>query len=176
MSEVAVKQANKRGAARLGAVQALYQMDVGGTPLNIVVEEFENMRLGKEVDGAQYLEADAAYFRGILAGVVRDQKLLDPLIHKSLTADWPLKRIDSLLRAVLRAGTFELQSRKDVPAKVIISEYVDVSRAYFVEDEPKMVNGVLDRIAREFRGAELSPRAGNPNDAPNGTLGETTGS
>ncbi|MBL4646431.1 MAG: transcription antitermination factor NusB, partial [Rhizobiales bacterium] len=134
------KPANKRGAARLGAVQALYQMDIGGTSLEKVVEEFENIRLGGEIDGEQYLEADAAYFRGILAGVVREQKQLDPMIHGALTPDWPLKRIDSLLRAVLRAGTFELFGRKDVPAKVIINEYVDVAKAYFGVDEPRLVN------------------------------------
>ncbi|WP_306262589.1 transcription antitermination factor NusB [Pararhizobium sp. IMCC21322] len=153
-----VRPANKRGAARLGAVQALYQMDIGGTPLQQVVAEFESVRLGKEIDGEQYLEADAAYFRGILAGVVKEQVQLDPLIHKSLTPDWPLARIDSLLRAVLRAATFEMLKRKDVPAKVIINEYVDVTKAYFLEDEPKMVNGVLDHIARDVRPSEFSEK------------------
>lgn len=152
------RPANKRGAARLGAVQALYQMDIGGTPLQQVVAEFESVRLGKEIDGEQYLEADAAYFRGILAGVVKEQVQLDPLIHKALTPDWPLARIDSLLRAVLRAATFEILKRKDVPAKVIINEYVDVTKAYFLEDEPKMVNGVLDHIAREIRASEFTEK------------------
>lgn len=153
-----LRQANKRGAARLGAVQALYQMDIGGTSLQQVVAEFENVRLGKEIDGEQYLEADLAYFRGIVAGVVKEQVKLDPLVHKALTPDWPLKRIDSLLRAVLRAATFEILRRKDVPAKVIISEYVDVTKAYFLEDEPKMVNGVLDHIARDARPAEFAEK------------------
>ncbi|MEH6728216.1 MAG: transcription antitermination factor NusB [Hyphomicrobiales bacterium] len=153
-----IRPANKRGAARLGAVQALYQMDIGGTSLQQVVAEFENVRLGKEIDGEQYLEADAAYFRGILAGVVKEQLQLDPLIHKALTPDWPLRRIDSLLRAVLRAATFEIVRRKDVPAKVIITEYVDVTKAYFLEDEPKMVNGVLDHIAREVRASEFTKK------------------
>lgn len=152
------RPANKRGAARLGAVQALYQMDIGGTPLQQVVAEFESVRLGKEIDGQQYLEADLAYFRGILAGVVKEQVQLDPLIHKALTPDWPLARIDSLLRAVLRAATFEILKRKDVPAKVIINEYVDVTKAYFLEDEPKMVNGVLDHIARDIRASEFTEK------------------
>lgn len=152
------RPANKRGAARLGAVQALYQMDIGGTPLQQVVAEFESVRLGKEIDGEQYLEADLAYFRGILAGVVKEQVQLDPLIHKALTPDWPLARIDSLLRAVLRAATFEILKRKDVPAKVIINEYVDVTKAYFLEDEPKMVNGVLDHIARDIRASEFTEK------------------
>lgn len=153
-----IRPANKRGAARLGAVQALYQMDIGGTSLQQVVSEFENVRLGKEIDGEQYLEADFAYFRGILAGVVKEQVQLDPLIHNALTADWPLARIDSLLRAVLRAATFEILRRKDVPAKVIITEYVDVTKAYFLEDEPKMVNGVLDHIARDVRASEFAEK------------------
>ncbi len=152
------KPANKRGAARLGAVQALYQMDVGGTSLEKVVEEYENTRLGREIDGEQYLEADTAYFRGILAGVVKEQKQLDPMIHSALTPDWPLKRIDTLLRAVLRAGAFELFQRKDVPAKVIITEYVDVSKAYFEEDEPRLVNGVLDQIAHKLRAGEFEKK------------------
>ena len=155
---VEIRPANKRGAARLGAVQALYQMDIGGTGLQQVVSEFENIRLGKELDGEQYLEADVAYFRGILAGVVKEQANLDPLIHKSLTPDWPLKRIDSLLRAIMRAAAFELMKRKDVPAKVIISEYVDVAKAYFIEDEPKMVNGVLDGIAHGLRPDEFGEK------------------
>ncbi|MGJ8532827.1 MAG: transcription antitermination factor NusB [Alphaproteobacteria bacterium] len=157
-TDAQTRPANKRGAARLGAVQALYQMDIGGTPLQQVVAEFESVRLGKEIDGEQYLEADAAYFRGILAGVVKEQVQLDPLIHKALTPDWPLARIDSLLRAVLRAATFEILKRKDVPAKVIINEYVDVTKAYFLEDEPKMVNGVLDHIARDIRASEFTEK------------------
>lgn len=157
-TDAQTRPANKRGAARLGAVQALYQMDIGGTPLQQVVAEFESVRLGKEIDGEQYLEADAAYFRGILAGVVKEQVQLDPLIHKALTSDWPLARIDSLLRAVLRAATFEILKRKDVPAKVIINEYVDVTKAYFLEDEPKMVNGVLDHIARDVRASEFTEK------------------
>lgn len=157
-TDAQTRPANKRGAARLGAVQALYQMDIAGTPLQQVVAEFESVRLGKEIDGEQYLEADAAYFRGILAGVVKEQVQLDPLIHKALTSDWPLARIDSLLRAVLRAATFEILKRKDVPAKVIINEYVDVTKAYFLEDEPKMVNGVLDHIARDVRASEFTEK------------------
>jgi transcription antitermination protein NusB len=146
-----VKPANKRGAARLAAVQALYQMDVVGTGVLEVVAEYEAHRLGKEVDGAQYLEADAQWFRAIVSGVVAGQKRLDPLIHECLTDDWPLSRLDSTLRAVLRAGAYELTERNDVPPAVVISEYVDIAKAFFGEDEPKLVNAVLDRLARRAK-------------------------
>ncbi|WP_282045729.1 transcription antitermination factor NusB [Roseibium album] len=150
-----VRPANKRGVARLAAVQALYQMDVGGASLANVVSEFTAFRLGKEIDGAQYRDADEQWFKQILAGVVEDQKFLDPFIHTALTEDWPLKRIDSLLRAILRSGSYELLRRKDVPAKVVISEYIDVAKAFFENDEPGLVNGVLDRLAHELRNAEF---------------------
>ena len=153
------KPANKRGAARLAAVQALYQMDLTEAGLMDVVAEYEDMRLGKEIDGEKYLDADAGWFRGVVAGVVAEQKRLDPMIHSALTPDWPLARIDTLLRAVLRAGVFELSSRPDVPAKVIITEYVDVAKAFFGEDESRMVNGVLDTIARELRPGEVAQRS-----------------
>jgi N utilization substance protein B len=154
------KPANKRGAARLAAVQALYQMDLTEAGLMDVVAEYEDIRLGKEIDGEKYLDADAGWFRGVVSGVVAEQKRLDPMIHSALTPDWPLARIDTLLRAVLRAGVFELSSRPDVPAKVIITEYVDVAKAFFGEDESRMVNGVLDTVARELRPTEVTPRSG----------------
>ena len=156
------RPANKRGAARLAAVQALYQMDVGGTGLLETVAEYESFRLGQEVDGETYREADAAWFRDIVSGVVRGQTFVDPLIHSSLTPDWPLARLDTTLRAILRAGTYELTSRKDVPVAVIVAEYVDIAKAFYAEDEPKLVNAVLDRVARrsrgEGRGQDIRPK------------------
>ncbi|MBP0616034.1 transcription antitermination factor NusB [Jiella mangrovi] len=146
-----VKAANKRGAARLAAVQALYQMDVGGSTLMETVAEHESFRLGQEIDGEQYRSADAGWFRDVVSGVVRQQKTIDPLIHGALPTDWPLDRLDTTLRAIMRAGVFELRSRLDVPVAVIITEYVDVARAFYTEDEPKLVNAVLDRIARDHR-------------------------
>ncbi|WP_150523475.1 transcription antitermination factor NusB [Roseibium sediminis] len=155
MASKAVRPANKRGVARLAAVQALYQMDVGEVPLSSVISEFTAFRLGKELDGEQYLEADEQWFKSIVSGVVDDQKFLDPFIHTALAEGWPLRRIDSLLRAIMRSGAYELLRRKDVPPKVIISEYIDVTKAFYQEDEPGLVNGVLDRLARELRSAEL---------------------
>jgi N utilization substance protein B len=148
----AVRQANKRGVARLAAVQALYQMDVTGSGLLETTAEYESFRLGKEVDGTLYREADAQWFRAILAGVVENQKAVDPLIGQSLPEDWPLSRLDSTLRAILRAGTYELMKRGDVPVAVIVSEYVDIAKAFYEEDEPKLVNAVLDRVSRRVRG------------------------
>lgn len=147
-----VRPANQRGAARLAAVQALYQMDVGGTGVLEVVAEYEAHRLGQELDGDTYLKADASWFRSIVAGVVRDQVKIDPLVRSALQEDWPLSRLDSTLRAILRAGTFELIERKDVPVAVIVTEYVEIARAFFADDEPKVVNAVLDRIAKQIRG------------------------
>ena len=150
--EAGPKPANKRGAARLAAVQALYQMDVSGGGVLETAAEYETFRLGKEIDGAQYREADAAWFRSILSGVVGRQKQLDPAIRNALTDDWPLSRLDSTLRAILRAGVFELTTIKDLPPAVVISEYVEVASAFFPEGrEPRFVNAVLDHMAREAR-------------------------
>jgi N utilization substance protein B len=147
-----VKQANQRGAARLAAVQALYQMELSGTGVLEIVSEYENFRLGQEIDGQQYLKADPSWFRSIVSGVVRDQRALDPIIADSLLEGWPLSRLDATLRAILRAGTFEIIERKDVPTAVIVSEYVEIAHAFFDEEEPKLVNAVLDSVARKLRG------------------------
>ena len=149
------RKANRRGAARLAAVQALYQMDLAGAGINDVFAEFESHWIGNEVEGDQYLPAEAAFFRDVVSGVVRDQAKLDPLIDEALSRGWPLKRIDAILRAVLRAGSYELEHRKDVPARVVVSEYVDVAHAFVEGDETGMVNAVLDQIARQFRGGEF---------------------
>ena len=153
-----VKPANKRGAARLAAVQALYQMDIGGAGVLEVVTEYELHRLGKEVDGDLYRDADVDWFRAIVSGVVEQQKTLDPIIRSTLLEDWPLSRIDSTLRAILRAGAYELANRKDVPVPVIITEYVDIAGAFFDGEERDMVNAVLDRLARILRPAEKAAK------------------
>jgi N utilization substance protein B len=145
----------KRSASRLGAVQALYQMDIGGTPMNEVVAEFESHWLGREVEGASYKPAEVKFFRDVVEGVVREQRSLDKLIDDALAKGWPLKRIEAILRAVLRAGAYELANRKDVPARVVISEYVDVANAFVDKDEAGMANAVLDTLARDFRTDEF---------------------
>jgi N utilization substance protein B len=145
------KKANRRGAARLAAVQALYQMDIAGAGINDVFAEFESHWIGGEVEGEKYLPAEAAFFRDVVSGVVRDQARLDPLIDVALSRGWPLKRIDAILRAVLRAGAYELEHRKDIPGRVVVSEYVDVANAFVDGEETGMVNAVLDQIGRQFR-------------------------
>jgi transcription antitermination protein NusB len=150
------RKANKRGAARLAAVQALYQMDLAGTGLNEILAEFESHWLGGEVEGAQYRPAEAAYFRDIVGGVVREQTRLDPQIDAALARGWPLRRIEAILRAVLRAGAYELACRSDVPARVVMSEYVDVAAAFVDEEETGMVNAVLDQLAHQLRAAEFA--------------------
>ena len=150
------RKANKRGAARLAAVQALYQMDLVGTGLNETTAQFESHWLGGEVEGAQYRPAEAAFFRDIVGGVLREQGRLDPQIDAALTRGWPLKRIEAVLRAVLRAGAYELACRPDIPARVVMAEYVDVAAAFVDEDETGMVNAVLDQLAHQLRAAEFS--------------------
>jgi N utilization substance protein B len=155
----APRKANKRGAARLAAVQALYQMDLAGTGLNEILAEFESHWLGGEVEGAQYLPAEAAFFRDVVGGVLREQKMLDPQIDTALARGWPLKRIEAVLRAILRAGAYELACRRDIPARVVMSEYVDVASAFVDHDETGMVNAVLDQLAHQWRSDEF---AGGP--------------
>jgi transcription antitermination protein NusB len=150
------RKANRRGAARLAAVQALYQMDVGGSGINEVLAEFESFWIGSEVEGEQYLPAEGAFFRDVVQGVLRDQKELDPLIDDALQRGWPLARVEAILRAVLRAGAYELQHRKDIPGRVVVSEYVDVAHAFVEKDETGMVNAVLDQIGRQFRPDEFT--------------------
>jgi N utilization substance protein B len=154
------RKANRRSAARLAAVQALYQMEIAGTGLSSIIDEFESHWMGREVEGAQYLPAEAGFFRDIVSGVLREQRKLDPLVDTTLAERWPLKRIDAILRAVLRAGAYELSQRGDVPARVVVSEYVDVAHAFVGPDETGMVNAVLDQIARQYRAGELAaPRS-----------------
>jgi N utilization substance protein B len=149
------RKANRRGAARLAAVQALYQMDIAGTGSNEILAQFEKHWIGREVEGNQYLPAEAAFFREVVNGVVREQRGLDPLIDAVLAQTWPLKRIETILRAVLRAGTFELGHRSDVPARVVVAEYVDVANAFVDREETGMVNAVLDQLARNLRAGEF---------------------
>jgi transcription antitermination protein NusB len=151
-------RASSRSAARLAAVQALYQMDMTGIDLTDVIAEFETHRLGKEVEGCQYRDAEASFFRDLVEGVVREQLRIDPLIDKQLAEGWRLTRVDSILRAILRSGAYELLVRSDVPARVVISEYVDIAHAFFGEDEPKVVNGILDRLGHKSRPHEFAPQ------------------
>lgn len=154
------RKATRRGAARLAAVQALYQMDIVATPINEILAEFESHWIGREVEGSQYLPAEAAFFRSIVSGVVAEQRRLDPMIDEALAGGWPLKRIEALMRAVLRAAAYELSARSDVPARVVVSEYVDIAHAFLDREETGMVNAVLDQLARRLRGGEFDTARG----------------
>ena len=148
----------ERSAARLAAVQALYQMEVSGKGVIDAFAEFEAFWIGREVEGIRFEPAENAFFRDILAGVVREQRAIDTKVDAILASGWPLKRIEAVLRAILRAGAYELIFRRDVPARVVISEYVDLTHGFYSEDEPGLVNAVLDAVAREVRGGELEAR------------------
>jgi N utilization substance protein B len=141
-------------------VQAHYQKDLAGSGLNESLAEFESHWLGREVEGDQYLPAEAAFFRELVRGVVSEQRRLDPLIDDALASGWPLKRIETILRAVLRAGAYELDQKRDIPARVVVSEYVDVANAFVDRDETGMVNAVLDQLARTLRDAEFNQTTG----------------
>ncbi len=156
--------AGKRGLARLAAVQALYQIELTGAEAGTVVSEFLAHRLGREIDGDQYAEADRDFFADLVKGCSERSTDIDGIVAASLPPDWPLARLESVLRAILRAGTYELLARSDVPARVAINEYVEIAHAFFSGKEPGMVNGVLDRIARGLRETEL-PGAGRDGGA-----------
>ena len=148
--------ARRRSIARLGAVQALYQLELNpdrGTEATI--REFVRDRLGREIDGELYGEADAELFAEIMRGVAEHRERLDETLSAALSDDWPLGRLETLLRLILEAGAYELAHRLDIPPRVTMSEYVAIAYAFFTGKEPSLANGVLDRLARALRGAEL---------------------
>jgi N utilization substance protein B len=141
-----------RSAARLAAVQALYQMELSGQGMDKVRMQFEAHRIGAEIDGDLYREADIGLFRKILDDVVSRQAAIDQMTDRALVDKWPLARIDSILRAIFRAAGAELLEAESTPPKVIIVEYVDVAKAFFPDGkEPGLTNAVLDAMAREAR-------------------------
>ncbi len=148
MAKTSLKE---RSAARLAAVQALYQMDIAASPLPNVLSEFERHWIGREIEGDRYEEAEEKHFRDVVEGVVREQLTLDPVIDKTLNDGWPLKRVESVLRAALRAGAYELFHRNDIPVRAVVSEYVDVVAAFLDQDDVGMANAVLDALARQAR-------------------------
>ena len=146
----------RRSVARLGAVQALYQLALNpGLGADTVVGEFRLHRLGREIDGETYGEADEELFADIVRGVARHRERLDETISASLVEEWPLYRLETILRLILEAGAYELAHRPDIPPRVALSEYVGIAHAFFDGGEPGMVNGVLNRLARAQRADEL---------------------
>ena len=140
-----------RSAARLAAVQALYQLDMDATPLTKLLDEFHRHRLGAEIEGDQYAEAETAFFDDVVQGVAARKDEIDALLAAKLATGWTLGRLDKTLLQVLRAGAFELLARADVPTATIITEYVDVAHAFFESREAKFVNGLLDAVAKVVR-------------------------
>ena len=144
-----------RANSRLAAVQALYQMDVAGKGLHEILAEFETFWIGREVEGELYKPAEIEFFRDVLNGVLGDQRFIDQEIDAILAEGWPLRRVEAVMRAVLRAGVYELNKRKDIPARVVITEYVDVAAAFLAKDEVGMTNAVLDALARKLRAEDF---------------------
>ena len=145
------RQSKARAAARLAAVQALYQREMAATPLARLLDEFHQHRLGQEIEDEQYANADVAFFDDLVSGVVARQDEIDTLLSERLAAGWRLDRLDKTLLQILRAGTYELLARPDIPAKTTMSQYVDVAHAFFDEREAKFVNGLLDAVAKAVR-------------------------
>lgn len=141
-----------RAAARLGAVQALYQREMGDASVAKLLHEFHVHRLGQEIEGTDYAAADTALFDDLVRGVAARQEELDGLISAALATGWTLDRLDKPMRALLRAAIYELLTRPDMAAATVISEYVDVSHAFHAAKEAKFVNGLLDTVARRLRG------------------------
>jgi transcription antitermination protein NusB len=150
-----VSTQDARRAARLAAVQALYQMELTNENVEMVVQEFVDHRFGHEAEVSPAGEPDAEFFADLLRAVPKHQMEIDRSVARSLSANWRLERIDSILRAILRAGTCELIARPDVPARVVIHEYVEIAHAFFSAGEPAFVNAVLDKLAHSKRAAEF---------------------
>ncbi len=146
----------RRSAARLAAVQALYQVEMSDTSAEAVLSEFLNHRLEEELDGLRLAAADKALFGELVRGVAAEGGELDDMLAAVLDEGWTVERLETLLRIVLRAGAYELSRRPGVPARVVVSEYVDLSDAFFGGKEPGMVNGVLDSLARSLRPEEFA--------------------
>ncbi len=144
-----------RSLARLASVQALYQMDLTQVDLNEVISEFISHRFAGDAGRDNYPNADHTLFTKIVRGVVARQREIDTLVNQHLAEGWRLERIDSILRAILRSGTFELLALADIPARVAINEYIEIARAFLDKQEAKVVNGLLDRVARRLRANEF---------------------
>ncbi len=156
------RTARQRSSARLAAVQALYQMEMSGTAPDQVISEFVVLRLKEEVDGVKLAEADRKLMSELVLGVAERAGELDDMLAAVLDPDWPVERLETLLRALLRAGVYELSERRAVPVRAAISEYMAVADAFFSGREPAMVNGVLDRVARALRPEECTPEPEAP--------------
>ena len=150
--ELTSRQRRARTVARLAAVQALYQMELGGQGVDTVVDEFRNHRFDADLDGEPLAEADEAWFAEVVQGVVAGQKAIDTAVVARLASGWRIERLDATLRALLRAGAWELREKPEVPREIVIDEYVELAKAFFDAAEAKFVNAALDGVARDARG------------------------
>ena len=144
-------RSRSRSAARLAAVQALYQHEMEKTPLALLLQEFHHHRLGATIEGVEYADAEVDFFDDVVAGVGTRAEELDALIAGKLAPGWSLQRLDKPMRQILRAGAYELAARIDVPTGSVISEYLDVANAFYDKREAAFVNGLLDAVAKEVR-------------------------
>ena len=144
-------RSRSRSAARLAAVQALYQQEMEKTPLPTLLHEFHQHRLGATIEGVEYADAEVDFFDDIVRGVDARRLELDALIAARLAKDWSIERLDKPMRQILRAGSYELAARIDVPTGSVISEYVDVAKAFYDKREANFVNGLLDAVAKDVR-------------------------
>jgi N utilization substance protein B len=144
-------RSQSRSAARLAAVQALYQHEMEGTPIPRLLREFHEHRLGATIEDVEYADAERSFFDDLVSGVAARRIELDQKISDRLAKGWSLERLDRPMRAILRAGAYELIARADVPVGSVISEYVDVAHAFFDKKESAFVNGLLDAIAKDAR-------------------------
>ena len=140
-----------RSVARLAAVQALYQMEAASAGVEAVIREFTEHRFDHDIEGEPMAEADEDFFADLVRGVVASQGEIDRAVVKRLAAGWRLERLDATVRAILRAGAFELAHRQDVPTEVVIDEYVELAKSFFEGPEPGFVNGALDAVAQDVR-------------------------
>ncbi|WP_394999838.1 transcription antitermination factor NusB [Sphingomonas sp.] len=145
-------RSQSRSAARLAAVQALYQQEMEGTAIAPLLHEFHEHRLGATIEGVTYAEAEQSFFDDVVRGVGARRLEIDRLVTTKLGEGWKLERLDRPMRAILRAGTYELIARPDVPVASVISEYVDVAKAFYDKRESGFVNGLLDAVAKSARG------------------------
>ena len=146
---------SRRQAARLAAVQALYQWQEGEHAPAEIIEQFLNVRTGEAGEGGMRRDADRPLFKDVVEGTVAHKDELEQTVSAALAEDWTWKRIDRLVRAILLAGAYELLHRRDVPPRVAINEYVEIAHAFYDQGEPSFINSVLDRVARQARSAEL---------------------
>ena len=152
MSRPAATRSRSRSAARLAAVQALYQMEMEATPVAKLLHEFHQHRLGATIEDTTYAAAEEDFFDDVVSGTDARREEIDALITDRLAEGWSLARLDKPMKAILRVGTYELIARPDVPTKTVISEYIDVAHAFFDKRETGFVNGLLDAIAKTARG------------------------